>query len=389
MVTKARSGHGEAIRAIKPGEFATLERRLDQGGALQARRLKAGAIQFYWRYSLDGKTHREPIGVYDSSAPPKKLEPTAKGYSVAAALEACRRLAEKHSANALAGGLREVKAAEAKAYVERKAAEGDSQSKTLEALLGAYVAHLKAQKRRSFYDADQIFRLHVIGPWPKVAGKSAADVTPDEILDMLRRLIEAGKGRSANKLRSYVRAAYQCAIDVRTTASIPVAFKAFGVVFNPAAQTKRDSQFDRADKHPLSVNELRAYWKRIKGLPGVSGASLRLHLLSGGQRIEQIVRLRRADVQDDALTIFDAKGRPGHGARPHLLPLIAPLAATLQDMNGVGEFVVSTTDGKKHISPTTLGNWAREAVGTSIEGFQLKRIRSGRRDGSRGKRDQP
>ena len=50
---------------------------------------------------------------------------------------------------------------------------------------------------------------------------------------MLRRLIEAGKGRTADKLRSDMRAAYQCALDERTTASIPVVFKAFGVVFKP------------------------------------------------------------------------------------------------------------------------------------------------------------
>ncbi|MBT9553069.1 MAG: hypothetical protein IV088_19660 [Hydrogenophaga sp.] len=64
---------------------------------------------------------------------------------------------------------------------------------------------------------------------------------PDQVLDMLRRLIESGKGRTANKLRSYLLAAYLCALDVRTLAAIPVVFKTFGVVFNPAAQTRRPS----------------------------------------------------------------------------------------------------------------------------------------------------
>jgi integrase len=99
--------------------------------------------------------------------------------------------------------------------------------------------------------------------------------------------------------------------------------------------------------------------------------------LAGGQRIEQIVRLRWEDVQDDAFTIYDAKGRPGHGARPHLLPLVTHLATTLNGMDRAGEYVFSTTQGRKRISATTLANWAREAVGSSLEGFQLKRIRSG------------
>ena len=140
---------------------------------------------------------------------------------------------------------------------------------------------------------------HVTEAWPALASAPAVDLTPDQVLDMLRRLIEAGKGRTANKLRSYLRAAYQCALDVRTTASIPVVFKSFGIVFNPAAQTRRSPQFDRADKRPFSKAELRAYWKLIRERPGSEAAVLRLHLLTGGQRIEQFVRLRWADVADD------------------------------------------------------------------------------------------
>ena len=53
-----------------------------------------------------GKTSREPIGVYDPSAPPKKLEPTLRGYGIAAALEKCRELADIHASRAETGGLR-------------------------------------------------------------------------------------------------------------------------------------------------------------------------------------------------------------------------------------------------------------------------------------------
>lgn len=367
--------YGQRIDDLATGEWETLERRLVHGGSLQARRLKTGSVQLYWRFSHKGKTHREPIGPYDSSAPPKKREPGPKGWGVTAAIERCRELAEAHRGHV--GGLHAVKDEKERAHAAKEAAHAERASKTLEGLLATYVSYLKAQKRRSWYDAEQIFRLHVLAPFPKVAAKPAADVTPDEILDMLRRLIEAGKGRSANKLRSYVRAAFQCAIDVRTTASIPIAFKAFAVVFNPAAQTKRDSQFDRADKHPLSVADLRQYWNRIRALDGLPGAALRIHLLSGGQRIEQLVRLRWPDVHEDSLTIYDSKGRPGHGARPHLLPVITPLAKTLDGLEREGAYVISTTHGLKPVSATTLGNWARHAVDGTIPDFQLKRIRSG------------
>ncbi len=119
-----------------------------------------------------------------------------------------------------------------------KAVEAEKSTRTLQKLLDAYVAHLQTQGRRSHVDANQIFKSHVTAVWPAMADAPAVDLTPDQVLDMLRRLIEAGKGRIANKLRSYLRAAYQCALDVRTTASIPVVFKVFGVLFNPAAQTR-------------------------------------------------------------------------------------------------------------------------------------------------------
>ena len=377
MAKDQLSSTAEAIKSLDGGAFVTLHSRLDRGGALQARKLANGAVQLYWRYSHAGKTSREPIGVYDPAAPPKKLHPTQRGYGIAAALEKCRTLADVHVERADTGGLQEVKAEKRKTFLAQKAVEAGKSTRTLQKLLDAYVAHLKTQGRRSHVDANQIFKSHVASAWPAVADAPAVDLTPDQVLDMLRRLIETGKGRTANKLRSYLRAAYQCALDVRTTASIPVVFKAFGIVFNPAAQTRRSPQFDRADKRPFSKAQLRAYWKLIGEHTGCEAASLRLHLLTGGQRIEQFVRLRWADVADDALTIFDGKGRPGQGPRPHQIPLLPNARTDLATLKRVGEFAISTTAGKKPISVRTLAGWAHALVGEAIDGFQLKRIRSG------------
>ena len=366
-----------AINALRGNGFLTLYGRLEQGGALQARKLSSGVVQLYWRYSLAGRTSREPIGVYDSSAPPKKLQPTARGYSIVAALERCRELAAIHSERASTGGLRAAKAEERKNYEAQQTAQIESSAQTLERLLETYLAHLKAQGRRSHIDVGYLLKNHVIEAWPTVANAPAKELSPDQVMDMLRRLIETGKGRSANKLRSYLRAAYQCALDVRTTPSIPIAFKSFDVVYNPAAQTRRSSQFDCADKRPFSKAELRTYWKLIADLPGIEAAALRLHVLTGGQRIEQLARLRWADVEEDALTIFDGKGRPGQRPRPHRVPLVKEAQHAIQCLRREGVFAISTTAGNVQISVRTMAAWAHAVVGDSIAGFQLKRIRSG------------
>ncbi len=366
-----------ALQSLCGEAFVTLRTRLDHGGSLQARRLSSGAVQLYWRYSQEGHKHREPIGLYDASAPPKKLQPTDRGYGIAAALEKCRELSALHAQRAAAGGLRSLKVERQRAATEQREVAAEQSQRNLRKLLDTYVTHLRTQGRRSHVDARQIFERHVAEAWPKVADAPAVALTPDQVLDMLRRLIGAGKGRTANKLRSYLRAAYQCAMDVRMDASIPMAFKAFSVTVNPAAQTRRAAQFDRADKRPFSTAELRTYWHLIAERPGREAAVLRLHLLTGGQRIEQLMRLRWADVGEATVTLFDGKGRPGQGPRPHQVPLLLPACADVTSLTREGEFVFSTTAGKKPISVRTLAGWAQAFVGDAIEGFQLKRIRSG------------
>jgi hypothetical protein len=151
---------------------------------------------------------------------------------------------------------------------------------TLARLFETYVGHLKSQGRRSHADAANIFRNHVAEAWPKIAEKPGAEVKADEVPDILRRLVERGHGRTANKLRAYLRAACQCAIDARAVASLPIAFRAFQIETNPVANTKRDPAFDTADKRPMSAEDLRAYWEFIKRIDGPRGSFLRLHLLT-------------------------------------------------------------------------------------------------------------
>lgn len=367
---------GASLRELPEGKFVTLE-KISNGGSLQGRKLANGAVQFYWRYSLSGSTWREPLGQYDPSAPPKKREPSSAGLSIAAARERCRVLADVHAERRLTGGFLEAKADEHASFQARKQEQTEQKTRTVSGLLDTYVAHLKTKGRRSYRDAESIFRVHVVDAWPAVSKEAARDLSADQVLDMLRRLVEFGKGRTANKLRSYLHAAYQCAIDVRRSASIPVAFKAFEVALNPVAQTRRDSSYDRADKRPLSAEELRVYWRIVKNLPGRRGAALRLHLLTGGQRVQQLARIQWRHVEKDSATIFDGKGRPGQGPRPHQIPLLAQAVTALNEFSRAGEFVISSTNGTQPVEATTLASWAQSAVGTSIEDFQLKRVRSG------------
>jgi integrase len=365
------------INTLKPGVFKTLEKVRPSGG-LQARKQATGAVSFYWRYSIGTKSERVAIGLYDASAPPKSLTATTKGFSVAAAMHAAEVLALEHHEHRADGGRPALLKAKQEAKKAAAAAAARVGNHTLANLLDHYADHLQKLDRRSHSDVRSIAQLHIKAPWPAVAACPAKDVTGEQIGDMMRRVAEAGKGRTANKLRSYVRAAYQTARAARSKASIPVHFKDYQITHNPAVDTEPDESQNRAKKQPLTEHDMRRYWRQIETMLNFKGAVLRLHMLTGGQRIEQLVRLRTKHIGAAEILLFDGKGRPGKGVRENPIPLLPAAAAALTDCEPTGEFALSTDGGDTHLAATTLSHWAKDAATEAgIERFQAKRIRSG------------
>lgn len=336
--------------------------------SLRVRVTANGAKSFVFEAKLNRKTVRKTIGdvrEWSIDGPEGSTNARSESNRLRVILDTGSdpRLIERQA--------KEAEAAKVKARLE-------AGKYTLKHLLDQYCDHLKALGRPAHDDARSVFKMHIYAPWPDISALPATEVNEEQIADMMRKALDAGKGRTANKLRTYVRAAYQIAKQAKTASTVPVAFKAFKVNHNPAADTTPNAAANRADKNPLPMEEMRIYWGAIKGMPGFKGALLRLHLLTGGQRIEQLVRLKTADIKDDAIVIFDGKGKPGHQPRPHLVPLLPSAAQALKECFPEGEYALSTDKGKKHVNAETLSGWASDAaVAASIVGFQAKRIRSG------------
>lgn len=365
------------LQLAEAGKFVRLDRILP-AGTLEARKSKREAITFYWRGAVGPQTVRVPIGLYDSRASPKSVNPTAAGYSIEAARRVAERIAQEHAANRASGGYKAIRDARREREKQALQDHADASEHTLEKLLLAYCDHLEKLGRTSHRDARSLLKLHAIEAWPKIAQAPAVALTPEQVADMMRKVLDDGKGRTANKLRTYVRAAFQVAKDARFDARIPVAFKGFKVSLNPAADTIPDNSQNRSGKNPLVLDALVTYWGLIKDEPGLRGALLRLHLLTGAPRPAQMVRLRTEDITGEAITLFDGKGRPsGARPRPHMLPLIPEAKKSLDAVASGGEFALSSDGGATHITASNLNRWAKEIVGDRIPGFTAKRIRSG------------
>lgn len=202
-----------------------------------------------------------------------------------------------------------------------EAAKADAEKRkrfTLNALLDAYVAHLKGQgKVKTARDAKSAFNCHVLSN-TEVAGTQASEVTDDQIAALVRKVREAGKERTAGILRNYLVAAFNAARRARFDSSVSSALIEFRIQNNPAEvipaiPVKRGNR-------TLSTDELRAYLKALAD--DDAGVALRVALLAGGQRMMQLLRATKGDYDDEAgtLRLWDGKGKRT-AAREHLLPL--------------------------------------------------------------------
>lgn len=332
---------------------------------------------FFWRYSHGEYNQLIQIGVYDASAHLKSTSKTEAGYSVIAAVFEAEKLARQHFDNKVSGGYPQIHKRKAAEKMEVESAMLLAKDATLHNLLEAYCDYLKRLRRDSHTDIRSSFKKNVYEAWPKLANSPASEITAEQIADILRAVHERGHARTSNKLRSYICAAYQVAKSAKTKASIPANFKKFKITANPVSDTEPDTTANRADKNPLSADEMLTYWECIKDAPGIQGAALRLHLLTGGLRIIQFVRLLSKDVTSDTIKLYDIKGRPGGGPRPYTTPLTSLAKVAAIECLSKGEFAISTNDGKTHLTADTLSKWACAAVGDEIQDFQAKRIRSG------------
>lgn len=361
--------HGLLERAACPDGVAfVLLRDTDKKG-LRLRVTKAGGKHWQFETRIKGKLFTRALGEWP-----------AVGLDVARKeAHRLRGLAEQGIDPRAGEALEKVAKAQAQAEKERAA------KFTFGALMTDYANELERQGKTSHTKVRGIFKLHLNEGAPKLANTAAALVTAEQVADLLRGLSEAGKERTAGKVRSYCRAAFEMARTSKLNLQVPVHFKSYGVQHNPAAETVAIKLVP--DKNPLMPVHLRQYWQAIESLQGVRGAVLRLHLLTGGQRIEQLRQLVRSNVGEGAITLLDAKGRTGRGARLHSIPLLPAAREALDTLLALnsGEFPLSVDGGKSPVSAKAIADWAKDvAAGVKwsptdkpVGQFQAKRIRSG------------
>ena len=195
-----------------------------------------------------------------------------------------------------------------------------------------------------------------------LATRPAAQLKAEELRDALARLIEAGKGRTAAKLRAYLRAPFGLAMRAGLDPTLPEALTAFGIETNPADRLPSLAQFSKALDRALTLPELGAFWRRVNSLPeSPARDALIACVYLGGQRPTQLLRLtsREVDISGATLTLLDPKGRNRHAKpRRHVLPIpegLMPMIRRRLDQTQSVDSPVFSTRGRVALRKETAG----------------------------------
>lgn len=353
------------LSGLKSGVW--LSESLGKGhGTFLARRTGDG-VQFYFRYTLpDGKRDTLKIATYG-----QVTLKTARD-------EAMRLSGLLRQHPTLRDWLDEQK------HVEGEALRQDRQdrvSATFKALLEGYAGWLEQQGKPSAKQVRGAIQRHILEPWPDLAGAKANSLAKRDLTKMVARVVEAGKGREAAKLRAYIRAAYAAAMRADSDPTIPPALHGFNLSANPASELASLSQYNQPRDTVLTLPELQALWIRLLDQTGTTGSALRLCILLGGQRPTQLVRILSADVDLHAntVTMYDPKGRRAQ-ARRHVLPLTERAKQDIEPYLAphAGGYLLSSRLGKVPLRQETLSNAFHEiAQVMRAEGEVSKDIRLG------------
>lgn len=353
-----------------------LSQSLGRGNGVFTARRTAEGIAFYFRHTLpDGERDTFKFATYDKNG-------ANGGITLKEARQKVSELSRLYKEHPeLRSFLEEQQHQETERINQARA---ERKKSTLDALLKGYIEHLERQgKTKSAQDVKSLFRRRIFEPFPDLAKMKANSITGPNLKTIIAAVLDDGKGRAAAKLRSYLSAAFACAIKADSDPEIPSCLHDFNILANPVSAVASLSKFNIAREIFLTKSEFKVFWNKLQTIEGVTGAALRLCVLLGGQRPFQLLRLQEKDVdfEGNTVTLYDIKGRRSTPRR-HILPLTESAIKELRALMEINNpYLFSSTKGKVPLDIKSLSNKiitiSNEMIAEGIrkEPFQLRDVR--------------
>ncbi|MFJ7316686.1 tyrosine-type recombinase/integrase [Pseudomonas sp. NPDC098747] len=325
------------ILALKTTLSEALEGK-GAGSILFERRAKG--VLVYLSLRREGKQERLKLGNYVD-----KTLVEWRAYAAATSLEARRFPSIEHY----------LTAEKERARASQRLADIEARQGTLAQMLDAYVDDMERRGKSSAKSVRGALKLDVLTPFPELSKRKAKEIEPSDVAQILRncltrsvahkgrgvRLTKAtannGKKRQADKLRSYLQAAFAFGLandlnPLRSGDSVE-----YGLKTNPARDVPTIEGANRANTWALTKDELKSIVLAVERLPDRRRAIAKAMLYLAGQRVEMLCRVTWPDFYNDGehsdvLRLLDLKGGRGTPPREHLLPITNRLAEILSPL---------------------------------------------------------
>ncbi|MDX5370961.1 MAG: tyrosine-type recombinase/integrase [Pseudomonadaceae bacterium] len=347
----------QKLRGMKPGGGKLTESLPGRGmGSLIFKRQSESPPMAFYRYRLDGKDCLIKIGVC-------KLGPRAVGLPLPEIRDRARELAKVAIEH---GDVRaHLQDLENQAELERIAREKEIHALrvqgSFEELFREYIEDRRGRVRDDqISEFERILKVDLLEAHPQILAVRASEVRPQHIRQVLETIWNRGSTRQAEKVRSFLRAAFQFGMIAEHSLGRS-STKNYSIESNPVDAVLVPSQSNPRTR-VLTDSELKQFWWTITQTDGIGPVVSRLFqfvLALGGQRIEQVARepWTSYDMERRILRLIDKKGR-GESERIHLVPLTDRAMEILGQVESItGNFPWPWTSyGKKPFATTTFAH---------------------------------
>lgn len=313
------------VESLK-GYKKTRSESVPLGGSLCARGL-GDKVRYYYVYRDSDRKVRIPFGDHHRSGDETGSRDSAS-FTLAGARKRAVALASlRQQFGDLQIYLRDQKETKIREIRERERLrileEQNAADFSLKQLCLAYATQLKLDNKISADDVRRSFEKWVITAHPTLAATKASDIKTEDVLLILRTIIDAGHKTTVNRVRSYISAAFNFGIGSDVDPTVSAKAKGFRLSSNPVAAIKRVAKFESAGQRTLSGLELGEFVRRLEAIDKPRSQAMLLCLRLGGQRVKQLLRASKNDYNSELglLTLFDPKGRR-LSPRMHVLPVI-------------------------------------------------------------------
>jgi integrase len=165
--------------------------------------------------------------------------------------------------------------------------------------------------------------------------KPVGDISHRDVQQVLDRIMERGKGVTANRSATHLKAMLRWCVERSVIESAPT------------DRIKRPMRDEVPRDRVLDASELCQLWRACAQLPRRYADVLRLLVLTG-QRKSEIAGMRWEEVNRDRLILPASRTK---NARRHELPLSRQAAAILEDLPRIhGGYVFPTADGDSPVA---------------------------------------